>query len=186
MAIAFWTKFTAVFLFASTASAQSISVGGHTIVVKEGPEFELCARVLEVIEQVGEDAIGQCRPSEYGLSELNLRDVPHYYLRWSLIRDALPPDIAVPDWQERYLSDPEWYAEAAFLKALTSLWYDDVYVSRFFSDAEVRQMVDQYLRDGTLPYDDGRDHRYQILPPQDLRYFQAEFAFRDYHQPLCL
>ena len=185
MAIAFWTKFTAVFLFASTASAQSISVGGHTIVVKEGPEFELCARVLEAIEQVGEDAIGQCNVSEHGVSSSpSLAGAHYYYLRWALIRDALPPDIAVPDWQERYLSDPEWYAEAAFLTALTSLWYYESYASSVFTDAEIRQVVDQYLRDGTQPYDDDNDHGNEILPREDRRYYQAEFEFREYQQTI--
>ena len=184
MAKTFCAEFIAIFLFASAATAQSIEVGGHTIVIKDGPEFALCERVLEVIEQVGEAAIGQCRPSELGISELNLRDATHFYLRWSLIRDALPPDFAVPDWQERYLSDPEWYAEAAFLTAQITLWYDEMYAARIFSDAEIRQIVEQYLRDGTLPYEDGRDHARQILPSKERRYFQADFAFRDLRQTI--
>lgn len=177
-------NFLGLFFLASSAAAQSIEVGGHTIVIKEGPEFPLCERVLDAIKKVGEDAIGQCRPSEASLSELNLRDATHFYPRWELIRDALPPELNVPDWQERYLSDPEWYAEAAFLQSLLYLWQDDMWVARIYSDAEIRQMVEQYLQEGTLPYYDGLDHRSQIIPSPDRRYYQADFAFRGYSQTI--
>jgi hypothetical protein len=167
--------------------AASIRIGSYTVTIKEGSDQPLCKTVLQTIKEVGEPAVSQCVPQGIWNEENpNARDPrkPFTGLNWAVIRSHLPPTVLVPDWQERNLSDPQWRAEATFLNTLLHLRDENAntWVSRLYSDAEIRQMTEQFMRDGTLPFDDGYDHSGQILLPRGLVFYQAEFEFREYQQ----
>lgn len=168
--------------FAGGTAAQSIEVGPFTVAIVEGPETELCELVLHAIEIVDEASLGRCVPTEHWPFEFRDYRRPYNFLNWEFIRDELPQEVTVPDWQQRDLSDPHWRAEAMFAYAVYNLRNGENWVADRVSDQAVREMVEQYIEDGTLPYKDGRDHRNEIEFPPNTKFWQAEVNFRGSYQ----
>jgi hypothetical protein len=163
--------------------ATSVQIGTYTVMIRTGADQALCRQVLQAIAEAGEDAINQCVPHPQRPETLAMLK-PYTGLNWAVIREHLSPDFSVPDWQKRDLSDPHWHAEAMFLNTLLNLTWENTPVSQYYSDAEIRLMTDQYARDGTLPFDDGYDHKVAMTLNPGIAFYQAEFEFRGYSQTI--